>query len=332
MLDERSPFRPNRRGILGAAAAGLVLGLPTGARGAGALSKPVRIGFIADLHHDLMPDAPQRMESFVAEMAKFRPDAIVQMGDFAHPKEENRPVIDRFKRANATALHVLGNHDTDAKHTVEQCLEVWGMPAPYYVREVEGLTLVVLNCNERGSPKYKAGYPLFVGKEQAEWLEKTLSAGDGPVLILSHQPLAGPGQIDNATEIQEILTRHRDRILLALCGHTHIDYLFRVGGIPYWHINSAAYYYVGGKFAHPSYAPEIHERYRVLASTCPYREALFASLTVDPTTHSITIAGRATEWVGPSPAAVKAELNPALTDGEEVAPRIRDRQVVRKPA
>lgn len=327
-------FPLNRRGFLHAAAGTAALAF-AGSRAAaaiGSLPQPVKIGLIADLHHDLMHDGERRLKAFLTAMAEAKPDAIVQMGDFAYPKEANQPLFDAFNSACKVPLHVIGNHDTDAKHTVAQCLERWGMPAPYYTREVGGATLVVLDGNERGSPKYKAGYPSFLGAKQLEWLEATLAAGDGPVLVISHQPLAGPLEVDDAADARKLLAARRDRVLLCLCGHTHLDYLLRVDGLPFLHVNSASYYWIGGKYAHESYSKEVHAARPWIASTCPYRDPLFTTLTIDPQSLSISIAGRSGAWVGPSPAEAKADLLPSLTDGEEIAPRIRERRVVRKPA
>jgi 3',5'-cyclic-AMP phosphodiesterase len=108
------------------------------------LAAPVKLGFIADLHHDLMHDGLDRMNAFIAAMKQANPDAVIPMGDFAYPKEANRLVIESFNSANKVALHVLGNHDTDAKHTLKQCEKIWGLTAPYYTREIAGLTLIVL--------------------------------------------------------------------------------------------------------------------------------------------------------------------------------------------
>jgi len=239
-------------------------------------------------------------------------------------------VIDRFNDANEVALHVLGNHDTDSGHTVEQCKKIWGLPSPYYAKSIGGLTILVLDGNEKGSPTHKKGYPIYIGKEQVEWLAKSLGEGDGPVLILSHQPLAGPYSVDNAADIQELLGKHADRVLLAICGHTHIDYVLRVKDVPYYHVNSASYFWIGDKFAHESFPKAIHDKYPVIKSTCPYKDALFTMLTIDPKSLSIAIEPCKSEWVGPSPSEVKAELHPLLTDGEEVAPRIRDRKIGRR--
>ena len=291
------------------------------------LDRPVKLGLIADLHQDIMHDGLSRMQAFVREMEVQRPDAIIQLGDFAYPNEKNRPVIDLFNNAHRESLHVIGNHDTDAGHTKEQCLNIWKMPAPYYAKEIAGIKILVLDGNETGSPTHKGGYVSYIGKEQLAWLEAELEAANSPVLIISHQPLAGTIAVDNATEIQDLLSRYASKIMLAVNGHSHIDDLLCIGGVSYLHLNSASYYWVGGKYEHQSYSADIHRDHPWISHTCPYRDSLFATLILDPENQTIRLEGRASVWLGPSPAKLGSNASPNLNVGEEIAPHIRQRTI-----
>ena len=323
--------RFSRRGLLrAAAAASAAFALPTITEAAAArLEKPVRIGLIADLHHDVMHDGLARTAAFVKAMAARRPDAIMQLGDFAYPSASNQEVIDLFNGAHERPLHVIGNHDTDSGHTKKQCLDIWGMTGRYYAQDIGGLRLLVLDGNDRGSPTYKGGYPSYVGKEQTKWLKEQLASEEGPVIVVSHQPLAGAWAVDNSKEIQGILGEASDKVLLAINGHSHIDDVLRHKKVTYMHVNSASYQWVGGSHLHDSYSKDVHAKHPFISYTCPYRDPLFATLTVDPKSLTIRIEGRKSEWVGPSPAELGADQDPTLTDGEQIAPRIRDRQVKR---
>ena len=313
-----------------AAAASAAIALPKITSAAiGRLEKPVRIGLIADLHHDVMHDGLARTAAFVKAMAARRPDAIMQLGDFAYPNASNKKVIDLFNGAHKRSLHVIGNHDTDSGHTKKQCLDIWGMPRRYYARNIDGLWLLVLDGNDRGSPTHKGGYPSYVGKEQTKWLKEQLASLEGPVIVVSHQPLAGAWAVDNSKEIQGILGEASDKVLLAINGHSHIDDVLRYKKVTYMHVNSASYQWVGGNHLHDSYSKDIHAKHPFIAYTCPYRHSLFATLTVNPKSLTIHVEGRKSEWVGPSPAELGADQDPTLTDGEQITARIRDRQVKR---
>ena len=290
------------------------------------IKKPIKLGMIADLHQDVMHDGPARLKVFLDAMKEEKPDALVQLGDFAYPTKKNEVVAKAFEKAHPRALHVLGNHEIDGGHTFDQVAKLWGMKGRYYTENVNGLDLVVLDCNEK--PKnHKRGYPKHIGQKQLEWLEKQLKTCKGPILVISHQPLAGPGSIDNAGEVQTLLEAAVDKVLLAVNGHTHIDHVARVGKISYLHVNSASYKWVGGSHRNKSYPPEVHSKFRWIEYTCPYRDSLFATLTIDPDNGRIEVKGRESQWVGKSPSQLAIPTKYGLTNGKEICPKIRSRQL-----
>ena len=290
------------------------------------LSAPVRIGIIADLHHDVMHDGEKRLDTFLSAMEHRRPGAIMQLGDFAVPSKKNRSLIEQFNNAHSRPLHVLGNHDRDDGYSLQQVLDVWGMEAPYYSVDVDGLHLIVLNGNELPED-HPGGYPAHIGQEQIEWLRDELTTSEGPVVIFCHQPLAGAWSIENAVQLQQVLDSASDRVLLALNGHSHIDDLVRAGEIGYLHVNSASYVWVGKAYRHASYPPEVLAAHPRLVGTCPYRDALFTTLTFDPATGVIWVEGCESQWVGKSPAELGRDKHPDLIDGEQIVPLIRARRI-----
>ena len=140
-------------------------------------------------------------------LQKHHVDAIFQLGDFAYPGKKNKEIIDHFNNAHPTALHVIGNHDTDSGYTHQQCVNYWGMPAPYYTKEIAGISFIFLNGNEKGSPTRKGGYASLIGEAQISWLKNQLETIDTPIVIVSHQPLLGTLAVDNAEEVQDILSK-----------------------------------------------------------------------------------------------------------------------------
>jgi predicted phosphodiesterase len=290
------------------------------------IKKPIKLGMIADLHQDVMHDGPARLKAFLDAMKEEKPDALLQLGDFAYPTKKNEVVTKAFEKAHPKALHILGNHEIDGGHSFDQVAKLWGMKGRYYTENVNGLDLIVLDGNEK--PKnHKGGYPAHIGQEQLEWLEKQLKTLKGPILVISHQPLAGPGSIDNAGEVQVLLNAAADKVLLAVNGHTHIDHLARAGKLSYLHVNSASYKWVGGSHRNKSYPPEVHSRFRWVEYTCPYRDSLFATLTLDPANGRIEVKGRESQWVGKSPSQLAIPTKYGLTNGKEICPKIRSRQL-----
>jgi calcineurin-like phosphoesterase family protein len=259
-------------------------------------------------------------------MRRVKPTAILQMGDFAWPEEKNKQVVELFNSAHEQTLHVIGNHDTDNNHTHQDCVDTWGIPAPYYAKNINGYWLVVLNGNEKGSPTHKGGYPIFIGPGQTQWLKQTLLQINGPVIIACHQPIAGPVCIDNAPEIQSVISSAKDKVILVLNGHTHIDNLLYINEIPYLAINSASYFWVGPDFTHESYTKQIHATHPAIASTCPYKKPLFTTLTVNAAKGIIKIKGCKGEWMGKSPIELGFPQS-SLADGREIVPFIRERNL-----
>lgn len=291
------------------------------------LKGKIQIGLISDLHHDIMHDGKERLLDFLEASQKKDLAAIIQMGDFAYPSEENREITHLFNQAHPNPLHVIGNHDTDAGFTKEQCLNVWNIPSAYYSKELNGIKIIVLDGNETGSSNHQGGYPSYIGPQQVSWLQQELEESIVPVLIVSHQPLAGVIAVDNEKEIQSILSQYSEKILLCINGHSHIDQHLEIEGVNYLHINSASYYWVGGKYKHDSYTEEIHQNRPYISSTCPYENSIYAFLTIDGQNKKVTIEGKKSKWVGKSPDELgfKIEENPDLN--QWIMPKIQNRKI-----
>jgi 3',5'-cyclic-AMP phosphodiesterase len=251
------------------------------------LDQALKLGVITDIHIGYVPKASDRLATFLEAMKSEKPDALLQLGDFAFPRKENQADAERFNAAHENVFHVIGNHDIrDHGLTRKDCLKFWKMPAPYYTKVVSGLRIIVLDGNEPGSPTHAShgGYPSYIGKAQQEWLEKQLQESMEPVLILSHQPIAGILELDNAKEIRDLLATYHEKILLCLNGHSHVDQHIEDRKVNYLHINSASYYWLGGK-----------------VRKAEYKDPLFATITIDPDASTITITGRKTTWSNGTP-------------------------------
>lgn len=319
----------NRRGfITGMLATGIILQIPRTALAMfPSKVKLIKAGLITDLHHDVMHNGRERLQTFLSHMKKINPDFIMQMGDFAYPNDKNKGLIDEFNNAHQVPLHVIGNHDTDSGHTKTQCLSYWKMPARYYTKEIGGVCFIILDGNDKGSPTHKGGYPSYINDEQKTWLQQQLKQINKPIVIISHQPLAGALAVDNAEEIREMLSASSDKILVAINGHTHIDCHLLINKVNYVHVNSASYFWVGGKYKHNSYPEEIHKSHEWIAYTCPYEDALFTTLTINPASGRIHIEGRKSSWVGQSPEQLSYIDGAEILPGKEIVPLISKRKI-----
>lgn len=211
------------------------------------LTGKVRLGVIADLHGGLAVDASSRLDAFLESMEKNGCDALIQLGDFAFPNPKHQDFADRLNAAHKHVIHVIGNHEFDFGLKRADCYRAWGIQSSYYQYDIKGVRILVLDGNEKGSPTHGGGYPSYIGEAQLKWLEKQLRESPLPVIVLSHQPLAGPSTINNSKQIQDLLAVYKKKVALCVNGHSHLDALFQVKGVSYLHHNSASYFWVGGK-------------------------------------------------------------------------------------
>ena len=270
----------------------------------------IRLGIIADLHGGLAVDASSRLDAFLKDMREESLEGLVQMGDFAFPNDKHQHYADRFNAAHQNTLHVIGNHEFDHGLTREDCYSAWGMSSSYYSRDIGELRILVLDGNDEGSPIHKGGYPSYIGEQQQRWLTRQLEKSEKPMLVLSHQPLSGGSAVDNASEIQEILSKYSDKIILCLNGHTHIDSLVQIGGVSYLHFNSASYFWVGGKTRMAYYA-----------------DPLYSIMTIDRETATVSVLPKATKWRDKSPEEIGYFEQQGRPPKHAVTPQIRPHHI-----
>lgn len=290
-------------------------------------SDSLRLGLITDLHRDIIHDSDLRLQTFLEEVNRAEVHAKIQLGDFAIPKPANASFIASFNQGNIPAYHVLGNHDLDEGYSKEQVIQAFGMPSAYYAQVIQGVRILVLDGNDPGSPTSKGAYASYIGKEQQDWLNQQLKDSKEPVIVISHQPIAGIYTIDNSVEIQNLLSVHANKIILALNGHAHVDQFLKVGGVSYLHLNSASYYWVGEKHSHLSLDAATHAAFPDLSRTCPYAEVLFGILTLDRKKGSLTLSGRKSSWIGPSPMELGYGILSKAEQDLYLQPQISDRKI-----
>lgn len=294
-----------------AAAASVLGGYSISLAGKELPPQSVKLGFIADLHHQFVDGGDRRLDAFLKEMSQVKPNGLVQLGDFTFPNAGGQALADKFNAAAKHSLHVIGNHDLDLRLTRKHCLDAWGMPAAYYRYDLAGVRLLVLDGNEKGSPSHGGGYPSFVGEKQLAWLTAELRSSELPIVVLSHQPLAGPAAVDNAAAVRKVIEKHAAKVLFCINGHTHLDTVVESAGVSYLHVNSASYYWVGGK-----------ER------TLFYRDPLFALVTIDPEHKRVVVTGKASSWDSKTPEEIgffRSERGKARR--KMIAPKISDRTI-----
>jgi predicted phosphodiesterase len=284
-------------------AAALTLPLPALARAKGKGKGKVRVGMISDIHQDVMHDGLRRLGSFLDAMRAAKPDFIVQLGDFCKPTAANKPFLDLWNAYDGPRYHVIGNHDMDGGFKREQTVEWYGMPSRFHGFDQGGVRFLVLDGNDPGGTR--GGYNRFIADDQKAWLEKELESTKLPVVVLIHQPLDLPGGVVNQEEIRAMLEKDRGPdhagVAAVFGGHCHQDGVNRIGGIAHVQINSASYVWLPANARRNVYDEESHRKHPYLNHVAPYRDPLWALVTLDLDAGTLAIQGRASDWVGGDP-------------------------------
>lgn len=290
--------------------------------------RKVTFGICTDVHLPTMHDATYRITRFIDEMKSANPDFIIELGDFGTPDPKYAPMFDIWNSFPGDRYHVIGNHEMDGGTSKEQALAYRKMTNSYYTFDRNGFRFLVLDGNDKPLPESR-GYTQFIGPQQVEWLRAQLRQTPHPVVVFSHQGLAryeADGEvygIDNYAEIQSILEQHnrenpRNSVIACFNGHTHWDVADQINGIWYITITSMSYLWMGENYQHIRYSSEIDQDFRWIKYTAPIAEPLYALVEISHN-GKITIKGRKSSWVGPSPwevgypASLKPYIRPAIT-------------------
>ena len=315
-----------RKFIKYSAAAAAVISLPI--PGLYARAKPVNFGVIADIHHDLIPDAQSRLQAFIDDAESRELNFIIQLGDFCIPRPENQSFVDLFNGYSGEKHHVLGNHDMDLGFSREQAMDFWSMKAKYYSFDQMGVHFVILDGNDP-NPQPFEGYHRYIGPEQLEWLKQDLEEANSPSVIFSHQTLENEdGGIANMVQVRELLEQINARagynkVLACLCGHHHTDYHKQINGIYYIQINSSSYRWVGGDYKVRRYSDQLHAKYQWLDHMIPYTDPLFTFISLDPNGY-LTIEKKESAFLGPGPDQMGM---PSRPENDPIVPFITGKQL-----
>jgi calcineurin-like phosphoesterase family protein len=293
-------------------------------------NQKIKIGVIADLHHDIICDSVDRLSAFIDAMNVEDPDFIIQLGDLCIPKKENLPLMDVWNKFKGPKYHVIGNHDTDGGYTREQVVEFWNAKGKYYSFDANGFHFVVLDGNEHNpSPERPVGYARYISPAQVEWLKGDLDATTFPVIVFCHQGLDNDaGGLENGTLLRYTLEQAnqksgRQKVILVLTGHHHQDYCNYINDIHYVQVNSASYQWLGDKYKEIRYSPEVDKVHPNVKYTVPYKDPLWATIEIEHNGR-IRIKGKKSVFVGSSPEKLGVDMTDYVYP---IVPYISDREI-----
>ena len=272
----------------------------------------LRFGIVADVHKDLMPDADDRLKTFIDEAITREVDFVIQLGDFCMRDPANAGFMDIWSTFKGPKYHVLGNHDMD-RNSKDEMLEFWEMPNTYYSYDFQGYHFIVLDANflyqdgnfidyENSNFYVDSSLRTYINNEQIEWFKADLEATTLPTMVFSHQSLWHyQWGVKNRLSLQKILESNKHKVVCCFNGHNHIDFHHHQNGIDYIEINSASYQWMEDKYRNTErYPQELYKKYKWLPNLATYKDPLYAIATLDAK-GTLTIEGVKSEWVSPSP-------------------------------
>lgn len=278
----------------------------------------VRFGIMADAHIEFMHDGPARVRAFLEACKKKNCNFCVDLGDFCPPGETNAAdkaeILSLLKSFPIPFYYVLGNHDTD-ENKKSDVRTFYGCERQPYSFDCGGVHFVMPDaCHFRedtreteydhGNYRFTQGDVSVLPKEELARLRADLAQAKYPSVLFTHHSLIESRTgIRNPEEFRNAIKDAPHGVLLAACGHEHVDRLEKKDGTYYLCINSMSYYWAGEHFEHTTYGGTIEHAHPMLRMVFPYRDPLFAIVTV--TDDTITIEGKSSEIVGCAPEALR---------------------------
>lgn len=298
----------------------------------------------SDLHHfpgAFLGGTEEDLHFFHSRAKETGCDFIIHAGDFCHGSAEiKQPYLDIFHATDLPVYHVMGNHDTD-ETTLEETLQLYKMPAPYYFFDAKGIRIICLDPNYLLEDGQYVHYELqnYFGKrdtrdylppEQLKWLEETLVSSPHPCIIISHASFDRlPDGVKNQREVRALISRLQNeqkcRVLMCINGHYHCDHLRILDNTLYLDLNSASFDWLA--LPHEQYPEDLCREVRHLNHMLVYNQPLCAVITVEGNT--ITIDGMEGDYfMGIS----RKDTPNTLWDegGREMAPRISSTRMTLK--
>lgn len=227
--------------------------------------KPLRLGFLTDVHAMAEMNAPAWMESSASLMNSLKPDLIIGGGDFVHGGFQSPgSVMDgRWKlassflsRLQAPLQPVIGNHDfyeplkEDGTPSPGDPRRRWkehfGLPSTYRSFSWKGYRFLLLDSVQvvGGKDRYEGR----IDAAQLAWLDREVEGipRNEPIILCTHVPFrtvlmnapdvfGGGGRV-HVLNSDLVLERLRGRPLaLILQGHVHLSEKLPLGessGVP----------------------------------------------------------------------------------------------------
>lgn len=186
------------------------------------------IAHVSDLHVGSAEFMPEKLETCIDEVNNLSPDLVALTGDltmsgFEKEYKRAKDYVDKFK---AKTIVIPGNHDTRSTGYIYY-EEYFG--EGNQVADLGNVTVVGVDST---LPDRDDGY---LGRSKHRWLHENLSKVDEKdfkIVLVHHHLIPVPGTGMERNELVDagdvLATLTANNVNLALCGHRHVPYTWRL--------------------------------------------------------------------------------------------------------
>lgn len=205
------------------------------------------IGAMSDLHADARTFWMVNAFTKRMQVQEEKPDFIIEVGDFIENRDKGEGKQSReeglfdWETADAGFMdytpryHVIGNHEMISLYKKDY-EDLTGQKS-YYSFMAKDYQIIVLDAlywlstaEDVELGREKAGaYVGFIPDEEKKWLEKRLQENKQNIIFV-HHPLYN---LLNSIEIEKLLKKYNDKVVLIVNGHKHKARSLTFAGIDY---------------------------------------------------------------------------------------------------
>ncbi len=301
----------------------------------------IKLLVFADVHHgNIMPDAISRLHTIFKAAKEQKVDAVICLGDVAWAVPENKEIADLWSALPMPHYMVLGNHDMD-KSSKQDAVSFYRMPGNYYAFDIGDYRFFALDTNyfREGGVDYDYANSNYYGKQreiipkaQLDWLKAELTGTDKRCILLSHARLFthyDDAGCSNYQEILDFIDAHNrsvgyPQIFFCINGHNHTDSMLCQNDVHFLDLNSASNQWIDAAIPlepNEVFGEQDHQNNPYLKYTIPYKDPLYAILTLDAQSRTVTVKGTRSEFIGPS---LKERNHPEYFYDTRITPVISD--------
>lgn len=260
----------------------------------------IKFTVFSDLHYlpgIFYTNAEDRLNAIYERAKNSGSDFLIHLGDMSHEPNKEPDFIAKYDALPIQTYHCIGNHECQG-NSYEQVLEAFGMENGYYYFDRCGFRFIVLDLNymrvdgkavhyDMGNYfRRPEGAQLVTFEEKQKiWFKQTVEQSPYPCVLMSHHSLERTNngmtssERDSIMDLLNELNRDKQRIIMAINGHHHMDNLRLSNNIAFFDLNSASYYWIDD--AHSGvYPSELYQEYELVGNTLIYEDPLSAVITL----------------------------------------------------